>query len=169
MNRALELIYQRYPIIKDAMDHPPFSLEMTDEEFVFYQLSIFFVNPTKQDFLLSSVQENLEDEGLRFFLDVLKTYYEEDTNKLYNANSLVPSEINGIDGTLYFKASTFVKRIQEEIPDTKFVPSMFWSYLSNKTAIPQPDLIIDSVKFWTENTIVQFIEEEKKTTKRKKR
>lgn len=169
MNRALELIYQRYPIIEQAMDHPPFSLDMTDEELVFYQLSLFFLNPNRHDFLMSSVQRDLEDEGLEFFLSTLKTFYVSDTDKMYNANNLLRSDVEELDSNMYFKGSTFVKRIQEEIPNTTFVQTMFWSYLSTKTAIPQPDLIIDSVKFWKDSTINKFIEEEKETPKRKKR
>lgn len=169
MKNALKLIYQRYPIIEKAMANPPFSLDMNDEELVFYQLSIFFSNPNKHDFLLSSVQKDLEDEGLEFFLKVLKVFFEEVTGKLYNANMFIPLDHDDMNEEMYFKGSTFVKRIQEEIPNTKFVPTMFWSYLAKKSTIPQPDLIIDSVKFWKSSTITQFIEREKNTTKRKKK
>lgn len=168
MKNALKLIYQRYPIIEKAMANPPFSLEMNDEELVFYQLSIFFSNPNRHDFLLSSVQKDLEDEGLEFFLKVLKVFYEEVRGKLYNANMFIPIDHEAMDEDMYYKGNTFVRRIQEAIPNTKFVPTMFWSYLAKKSTIPQPDLIIDSVKFWKGSTITKFIEEEKKTPKRKR-
>lgn len=168
MKHALKMLYQRYPDVKKAQDNPALSVNMTSQELVFLQLSLFLSNPQRHDFYMSKVHENLQDDDLVFFFDVMKTFYEKDTKKLDNASNLFAVNVKETDTTKFYKGSTFLERIEKEIPNTTLSqPGRFWSYLSQKIVLPSPDLVIDTVKFWKDSTIQNFIEREKKTTKRK--
>jgi len=167
MKHALKMLYQRYPDIKKAQDNPALSIKMTPQELVFFQLSLFLSNPKKHDLYLSKVHSDLQDDDLIFFFEVLRTFYEKDTKKLDNASNLFAISVKENDTSSYYKGATFLDRIQEEIPNTTFTRIRFWSYLNQKAVLPSPDLVIDTVKFWKDSTINDFIKKEKKTPKRK--
>ncbi|MDI3236454.1 hypothetical protein QK289_15670 [Exiguobacterium antarcticum] len=168
MKHALKMLYQRYPDVEKAKEDPAFSENLKPEELLFFRLSLFISNPKKHELYLSKVHSVLQDDELMFFFEILQTFYKKDTKKLNNASNLFSESIKEFDPSEYYKAATFLERIQKEIPNTTLRSVNFWSYLSQKLVIPSPDLAIDTVKFWKTSTIQEFIEKEKKTPKRKK-
>ncbi|MEH6945436.1 hypothetical protein [Bacillus sp. JJ722] len=168
--RSVDRIFEVYPKIKHKIENPleP-SLVLTNEEYVFYQLVLFFKKPKKIQFSLNMIYEYLKDEDLIFALEMLIEYFQKDTELVRNVSQSFYSE--QLKKEQLVGQKKFSVMVESAIPGVKFPPAMVHTYWKrNNGKIPGADLIIDQTPYWTEKTVAKFIEEKKMadSNKRKK-
>ena len=157
---SVNQIFELYPKVKEKVNEPTKLLTLSNEEFVFFQMVLFFKDPKSIHFSLNMIYEYLRDEKLLLAIQILIEFFQKDTNFVKNvAQSYYTQELNN---ERLVGQKKFSEMVQEALPDVKFAPSMVHTYWKRDNGkVPNADLIIDSTPYWTEKTVNKFIEVKK--------
>lgn len=131
--------------------------KLNDIEGTFLQLALFFENPNTQDFSLSALYHNLDDDWLELALELITDYFQKDTYLIKKPSySLIK------DGSDYLSLSQFADFLSEE--GLRYDRQKLNLYYE-RGKVPKPDLVIGGVKYWSTHTAKLYGEKEKKRAK----
>nr|WP_173026397.1 hypothetical protein [Aeromonas sp. Ne-1]AKO69689.1 hypothetical protein [Aeromonas sp. Ne-1] len=159
MKRTLQRIFNKYPNVEEKFKDPNTVLKTTTEN-VFYDLALFFDQPEQSIFNLNSIHSYLKDEELIFAIQLITSFFSQDTDLIKDKRNLyLPDEE-------IYNQTQFGKYLAEN--GLKYNPIKVGTYYRRKTGkIPQADLIISNTPYWFGSTVDLFMREEKEKEKEK--
>lgn len=164
---SVNKIYTRYPELKKKKQKATDpKVPLTTKEAVFIQLINFFERPSENQFSLNTLYEHLEDEELLFALEVIISFFQNDTKLVHQVHQTFYDE-NFLKES-FVGQQGFSTMVESAIKDIKFKPAMvhvYWKRKSDK--VPKPDLMIEGRPYWKESTVKKFIQKKKRELKRK--
>jgi hypothetical protein len=148
------VIYERYPNIKKKIENPEFELR-DKTEITLYNLSLFFENPSTNNFNLNELVNYLEGEDLVFTLKVIVDYFESSTGLLKNnEHHLLKEMFNDIEILNQKNIVLYLEKLGYNLgKNAKVVLNVYY----NRGKLPNPDLIIFDKPVWFKSTIDSFL------------
>lgn len=156
-------VFPQFKCILEDQSNPSLIEEslrkLNDIEGTFLQLALFFENPNTQDFSLSALYHNLDDDWLELALELITDYFQKDTYLIKKPSySLIK------DGSDYLSLSQFADFLSEE--GLRYDRQKINLYYE-RGKVPKPDLVIGGIKYWSIYTAAQYSEQEKERSKKK--
>jgi hypothetical protein len=147
--------YENIELIEEALK----GLDETQETFL--KLAWFFENPEHENFNIGYLYRYLDNDWLEFALELITEYFREDTYLIRKPSySLIK------DGSDYLSLSQFADYLSEQ--GLRYDRQKLNLYY-DRGKVPEPDLVIGGIKYWSIKTVQSFGESERKRTRTLKR
>jgi len=161
MKQATKRILEYFPMLEKYLPSNENTIlsdnalsQVSEVEQVFLRLTWFFENPEKENFNLETLYKQLDNDWLEFALEVILTFFKEDTYLIQN-----PSHSIITDGDYYMNQSRFAEFLNEN--GLKYDRSKLNVYL-DRGIVPKPDIIISGTMYWERSTCEKFLYEQTK-------
>jgi hypothetical protein len=147
--------YENILLIEEAMKG------LDDIRATFLKLAWFFENPEHENFNIGYLYRYLDNDWLEFALELITEYFREDTYLIQKPSySLIK------DGSDYLSLSQFADYLSEQ--GLRYDRQKLNLYY-DRGKVPEPDLVIGGIKYWSIKTVQSFGEFERKRTRTLKR
>ncbi|MBT2758004.1 hypothetical protein J7E71_19215 [Mesobacillus foraminis] len=139
----------------------PEALQELDEfEATFLRLARFFETPGKESFDLGFLYRHLDNDWLEFALELITDFFREETYLIQKPTySLIK------DGSDYYSLTQFAEELSKR--GLRYDRQKLNLYFE-RGKVPQPDLVVGGVKYWSKKTVRIYGDQEesrlKKTT-----
>ncbi|MDX5917502.1 hypothetical protein [Bacillus cereus group sp. BfR-BA-01026] len=158
MSKTIGLLLNSYPWLEDKLnayenvfthDEALRSLE-TEEERTFLKLIWFFENPKENSFDINLLYQNLVGERLAFALDLIASYFRNDTYLLQGTgHNLI------LSSTEYVNQSEFARELINAGLD--YTQAKVATY-RKRGKFAEEDVVISGVPYWSRATVENYIE-----------
>jgi protein involved in sex pheromone biosynthesis len=164
MKKATRRIIEKFPKFEARLNnHENISLdesvlkELDQVQGTFLKLAWFFEAPKKESFDLGSLYRHLDNDWLEFALELITEYFREDTYLIQKPSySLIK------DGSDYLSLSQFAEELRKR--GLRYDRQKLNLYFE-RGKVPQPELVIGGVKYWSKKTVQLYGEQEERRIK----
>jgi protein involved in sex pheromone biosynthesis len=160
MKKATRKIVEKFPLLEERLNDyenlflSEQSLMKLDEvQATFLKLAWFFEAPDKEGFDLGHLYKRLDNDWLEFALELITDYFREDTYLIKH-----PSYCLVKNGSEYLSLSQFADYLSKE--GLNYGRQKLNLYY-DRGKVPNPDLFVGGVKYWSVSTVENFCEKEK--------
>lgn len=150
MKKSIEKIYTKFPMLSAHLNDSDTiaKKELAKEEYVFLKMIKFF-NETEESFDVALLKENLERDWLAFALDVLNTYFKEDTYLMPEDQSMTIYEHDPL-----LNQTAFAQFLSDN--GLNFDRRKFSTY-RGRGLMPYPDVTIAGIPYWKTSTAKDYL------------
>lgn len=160
MKNATRRIVEKFPKFKDKLHAYENMLlvdealkELDDVRATFLKLAWFFEDPENEMFNLGLLYRHLDNDWLEFALELMTEYFRKDTYLIQKPSfSLIR------DGSDYKSMSQFADYLSEQ--GLRYDRQKLNLYFE-RGKVPQPDLVVGGIKYWSGETVQKYAEQEK--------
>ncbi|KON83487.1 hypothetical protein AF332_27395 [Sporosarcina globispora] len=161
MKKATQRIIEKFPMFKEKLnDYENIFLseealqELDEIQKTFLGLACFFEEPEKISFDLGYLYRSLDNDWLEFALELMTEYFREDTYLIQKPSySLIK------DGSDYFSLTQFAEELSNR--GLRYDRQKLNLYFE-RGKVPQPDLVIGGVKYWSKKTVQLYGDQEER-------
>jgi hypothetical protein len=140
-------VYENRQLVEEVLK------ELDDVQATFLQLVLFFEDPENETFEIGLLYRHLDNEWLEFALELMTEYFRKDTYLIQKPTySLIRK------GADYKSMSQFADYLSEQ--GLRYDRQKLNLYFE-RGKVPQPDLIVGGIKYWSEETVQSYGEQEK--------
>lgn len=150
MKTVTKRILETFPNMKlQSAEQPD---QLNDIQSVFFSLALFFEHPDKHPFELNLLYKHLENDWLEFALALVTEFFQKDTYLIQKPNYSLITELD------QYKNQTQVAMYltDHQVPYSSAKIKTYY----DRGKFPAADLVVAGQKFWTEQTIQTFIDQE---------
>lgn len=160
MKKATEQIIKTFPALEEKINADCEKNILSDESFkkmdeiqkTFFQLACFFEYPNKINFDLGCLYKHLDNDWLEFALELITAYFRDDTYLIQKPSySLIK------DGSDFLSLAQFADELNKR--GLRYDRQKLNLYF-NRGKVPQPDLVVGGVKYWSKKTVHLYGEQE---------
>ena len=126
---------------------------LTEVQATFLKLMWFFEDPEKESFDIGLLYRHLDNDWLEFALALIAEYFREDTYLIQK-----PSYCLIKDGSDFFSMSQFADYLSSQ--GLRYDRQKLNLYFE-RGKVPQPDLVVGGIKYWSGKTVQKYVEQEK--------
>ncbi|MBN8194202.1 hypothetical protein JI667_18895 [Bacillus sp. NTK074B] len=160
MKNATRRILETFPTFNDEMHtyenrkqaHEALT-GMDEVQATFLQLAWFFEDPDNETFDIGLLYRHLDNEWLEFALELITEYFQKDTYLIQKPTYSLIRE-----GADYKSMSQFADYLSEQ--GLRYDRQKLNLYLE-RGKVPQPDLVVGGIKYWSKETVQNYEEQEK--------
>ncbi|WP_061810472.1 hypothetical protein [Rossellomorea vietnamensis] len=160
MKNATRRILETFPILKDKVHafenrqqvHEALT-GLDDVQATFLQLVWFFEDPENETFNMGLLYRHLDNEWLEFALELMTEYFRRDTYLIQKPTYSLIRE-----GADYKSMSQFADYLSEQ--GLRYDRQKLNLYFE-RGKVPQPDLVVGGIKYWSKETVQNYEEQEK--------
>jgi hypothetical protein len=166
MKKTTKEVIEKFPMLKDKLNDyqnlflTENSMKGLDEvESTFLRLAWFFEEPESESFDLRMLHQNLDNDWLEFALELVTRYFREDTFLIQKPSYTLIKED---DGSNFFSLSQFADYLKRE--GLRYDRQKLNVYYK-RGKVPEPDVVIGGVRYWSKSSVVLYGEKEKERAK----
>jgi hypothetical protein len=160
MKNATRRILETFPTFKDEVyayenrQQAHETLTGIDKvQATFLQLACFFEDPDNETFDIGLLYRHLDNDWLEFALELMTSYFRRDTYLIQKPTySLIREDSD------YKSMSQFADYLREQ--GLRYDRQKLNLYFE-RGKVPQPDLVVGGIKYWSKETVQSYGEQEK--------
>lgn len=164
MKKTTQRIIEKFPLLEEKLNDyrntflSEEALQELDEiEATFLRLARFFETPGKESFDLGYLYRHLDNDWLEFALELITDYFREDTYLIQKPSySLIK------DGSDFYSLTQFAEELSNR--GLRYDRHKLNLYFE-RGKVPQPDLVVGGVRYWSKKTVELYSEREEKRLK----
>ena len=138
--------YENRQLVEEALKG------LDDVQTTFLQLAWFFEDPESETFDIGLLYRHLDNEWLEFALELITEYFQKDTYLIQKPTySLIREDSD------YKSMSQFAEYLSEQ--GLRYDRQKLNLYFE-RGKVPQPDLVIGGIKYWSGETVQSYGEQE---------
>jgi hypothetical protein len=160
MKRTTSLIVETFPQFKGKLktNENPMLMEEAQKglnkiQATFLQLAWFFEDPENEMFDMGLLYRHLDNDWLEWALELITEYFRKDTYLIQKPTYSLIRE-----GSEYKSMSQFADYLSEQ--GLRYDRQKINLYFE-RGKVPQPDLVVGGIKYWSVETVQSYGEKEK--------
>lgn len=152
-NKSIEKVIHFFPMLPKYMEVEPTIVKekLSEVEFVFYELCLFFQNPQNQTFDISSIYRHLEGKNITLALDSLQTFFKEDTYLMPEEKVLTIYEHDPLVNQTEFSQFLLDNGLSYDLRKL--------NVYYKRGLLPTPNVVIGGKPYWLESSVRNFLHE----------
>ena len=159
MKKATRRIIEMFPNLEEKLNDyeniflSEEALQKLDEtQATFLKLACFFEAPDKRSFDLGYLYRSLDNDWLEFALELITEYFRDDTYLIQKPSYSLIKE-----GSDFYSMAQFADELNKR--GLRYDRQKLNLYFQ-RGKVPQPDLVIGGVKYWSKKTVQLYGDQE---------
>ncbi|MEK5066843.1 hypothetical protein [Cytobacillus sp. FSL R5-0596] len=158
MKKATQRIIEKFPNLKEKLNNDENLFlseevqELDETQITFLKLACFFEAPDKRSFDLGYLYRSLDNDWLEFALELITEYFRDDTYLIQKPSYSLIKE-----GSDFYSMAQFADELNKR--GLRYDRQKLNLYFQ-RGKVPQPDLVIGGVKYWSEKTVQLYGDQE---------